>query len=431
MSIAANSQLGNFQHVMSSVEVLQHRTEGYGDLQTNANSTSGTSTSGNWSGQNSAHISHRSVARTAASGSENTPAMRQLDRPVSQQQSPTSQTPALEPQPTIRRPPPVRQATVRLATVVGISQPISTHRKLKALKSAPLNPARAVRRSQPSATQNKLLALLPDAAFERFAAYLEWVPMPLGKVLYEPGDQLEYVYFPTTSIVSLSYALSDGASAEVAIVGNEGMVGISLVMGCETTPTQAFVQSAGYGFRLKSNVLVAELEHPGAALQLFLKYAQALMLQMTQTAVCNRHHSLAQQLSRRLLLSLDRVPTYSLKMTQELMAGILGVRREGVTEAAGKLQREGLIKYSRGVIEILDREGLERASCECYGVVKREFNRLFAGANKDIARDSAKDCSYDEPRLTILKEIDKEMNAAATTRNETSQSGWANIAQSA
>ena len=190
--------------------------------------------------------------------------------------------------------------------------------------------ALAVRLAQPSAAQNKLLALLPHAAFERFSACLEWIPMPLGKVLYEAGDQLEYVYFPTTSIVSLSYALSDGASAEVAIVGNEGMVGMSIVMGCETTPTQAFVQSAGYGFRLKASVLAAELQHTGAALQLFLKYTQTLMLQMTQTAVCNRHHSLAQQLSRRLLLSLDRGSTYSLKMTQELMAAILGVRREGV-----------------------------------------------------------------------------------------------------
>ncbi len=227
-------------------------------------------------------------------------------------------------------------------------------------------------------TQNHLLAALPAAEFDRLSPHLELVPMPLGEVLYESGGRLQHVYFPTTSIVSLLYVLEDGASAEIAVVGNEGILGISLFMGGETTPSRAVVQSAGFGYRLPAQLLKQEFNRAGPVLRLLLRYTQALITQMTQTAVCNRHHSVEQQLCRWLLLSLDRLSSDSLTMTQELIANMLGVRREGVTEAAGKLQRAGLIRYSRGRIEVLDRPRLEQAVCECYAVVKAEFDRLLS-----------------------------------------------------
>jgi len=229
-----------------------------------------------------------------------------------------------------------------------------------------------------SPTQNHLLAALPAAEFDRLFPHLELVSMPLGEALYESGGQLNHVYFPTTSIVSLLYVLADGASAEIAVVGNEGILGISLFMGGETTPSRAVIQSAGYGYRLKAQLLKQEFNRAGPVLHLLLRYTQALITQMAQTAVCNRHHSVEQQLCRWLLLSLDRLSSNALTMTQELIANMLGVRREGVTEAAGNLQRSGLIRYSRGRIEVLDRPGLEKAVCECYAVVKAEFDRLLS-----------------------------------------------------
>jgi CRP-like cAMP-binding protein len=202
--------------------------------------------------------------------------------------------------------------------------------------------------------------------------------MPLGEVIYESGGQLKHVYFPTTSIVSLLYVMEDGASAEIAVVGNEGILGISLFMGGETTPSRAVVQSAGHGYRLKSDLLKAEFSRGGPVMRLLLRYTQALITQMAQTAVCNRHHSIEQQLCRWLLLSLDRLTSNKLEMTQELIANMLGVRREGVTAAAGKLQRLGVIRYSRGHITVLDRKRLELEVCECYAVVKKEFDRLLS-----------------------------------------------------
>jgi CRP-like cAMP-binding protein len=225
--------------------------------------------------------------------------------------------------------------------------------------------------------QNHLLAALPESDYARLAPHLELIPMKLGDVLYEPGVRLRYVYFPTTSIVSLLYVMEDGASAEIAIVGNEGILGISLFMGGETTPSRAVVQSAGYGYRLKAQLLKNEFGRFGPLLHLLLRYTQALITQMAQTAVCNRHHSVDQQLCRWLLLSLDRLASNELSMTQELIANMLGVRREGVTEAAGKLQDAGLIRYRRGRITVLDRPRLEARSCECYQVVKTEFDRLL------------------------------------------------------
>ena len=202
--------------------------------------------------------------------------------------------------------------------------------------------------------------------------------LPLGQVLYESGCQLAHVYFPTTSIVSMLYVLEDGASAEIAIVGNEGILGISLFMGGETTPSRAVVQSAGWGYRLNAHFIKTEFGRGGPVMCLLLRYIQALITQMTQTAVCNRHHGIEQQLCRWLLLSLDRLDSDSLTMTQDLIANMLGVRREGVTDAAGKLQRAGYISYSRGHITVLDRPGLEKRVCECYAVVKREFERLLS-----------------------------------------------------
>lgn len=230
----------------------------------------------------------------------------------------------------------------------------------------------------PSPIQNHLLAALPDGELAHFASHLELVPLAAGEVLYESGGPLAHVYFPTTAIVSLLYVLENGAMAEIAMVGNEGILGISLFMGGETTPSRAVVQRTGHGFRLRADLIKQEFNRAGPLLRLLLRYTQALITQMMQTAVCNRHHSVDQQLCRWLLLSLDRMSTHSLTMTQEVIANLLGVRREGVTEAAGRLQREGLIQYSRGHIEVLDRPGLERAACECYGVVKLEFDRLLS-----------------------------------------------------
>jgi CRP-like cAMP-binding protein len=224
---------------------------------------------------------------------------------------------------------------------------------------------------------NRLLAALPDAGLRGLLPHLEAVRLPLGMVVYESGGEQRYVYFPTSSIVSLLYVLADGSSAEIAVTGNEGLVGISIFMGGETTPSRAVVQSAGYGYRLKGQVLRKEFESGGALQHLLLRYTQALITQMTQTAVCNRHHSVDQQLCRWLLLSLDRLPGNELVMTQELIANMLGVRREGVTEAAGKLQDEGMIRYSRGHITVLDRDQIETRVCECYAVVKREYDRLL------------------------------------------------------
>lgn len=227
---------------------------------------------------------------------------------------------------------------------------------------------------------NTLLAALPDVEWERWLPQLEWVAMPLGQVLYESGRTLSHVYFPTTSIVSLLYVMENGASAEIAVVGHEGIVGISIFMGGESTPSRAVVQSAGQGFRLPAQALKDEFDRSSPVLHLLLRYTQALITQMAQTAVCNRHHSLDQQLCRWLLLSLDRLNGNELVMTQELIANMLGVRREGVTEGALKLQHAGLIRYVRGRITVLDRPGLEKRTCECYAVVKKEYDRLLPGA---------------------------------------------------
>lgn len=226
---------------------------------------------------------------------------------------------------------------------------------------------------------NLLLAALPEVTLDRLRPHLKFVPLELGKVLYEPDYQMRYVYFPTDSIVSLLYVMEDGASAEIYVVGKEGVLGVSLFMGGGGTPSRAVVQSEGGAFSLPKKVVRDEFNHHGSFLVLMLRYTQALITQMAQTAVCNRHHTVDQQLCRWLLLSLDRLPGNHLRMTQELIANMLGVRREGVTEAAGKLQKLGVISYKRGKIEVLDREELERLSCECYAVVKTESDRLLQG----------------------------------------------------
>jgi len=232
--------------------------------------------------------------------------------------------------------------------------------------------------STPQSPQNNhLLAALAPADYQRLLPHLELIPLPLASALYESGDAQGYVYFPTDSIVSLLYVMEDGAAAEIAIVGNEGLVGIALFMGGETTPSRAVVQSAGYAYRLRAGVLKAEFGLGGDLQHLLLRYTQALITQMAQTAVCNRHHAVEQQLCRWLLLSLDRLPSNELAMTQELIANMLGVRREGVTEAAGLLQAAGMIHYRRGRITVLDRPKLEARVCECYAVVKREYGRLL------------------------------------------------------
>jgi len=230
--------------------------------------------------------------------------------------------------------------------------------------------------------QNHLLAALPETDYARIAPQLELVPLTLGQVLYESGSRMRHVYFPTTAIVSLLYVMENGASAEIAVVGNDGIVGISLFMGGESTPSRGVVQSAGKSYRLKAALLKEEFDRYGPTMHLLLRYTLALITQMTQTAVCNRHHSVDQQLCRWLLLSLDRLQTNELVMTQELMANMLGVRREGVTQAAGKLQAAGLIHYSRGRIKVIDRPGLEARSCECYDVVRRESARLLPQAGE-------------------------------------------------
>ena len=228
-----------------------------------------------------------------------------------------------------------------------------------------------------SPRHNHLLAALPAADYLRLLPDLELVPLPLGWAIYEAGGKLDYVYFPTSSIISLLYVMQDGASAEIAVTGNDGLVGIALFMGGETTPSRAVVQIAGDGYRLNAAVVKREFEQGGTLQHLALRYTQALITQMAQTAVCNRHHTVEQQLCRWLLLSLDRLPSNKLAMTQELIANMLGVRREGVTEAAGQLQQAGLIQYSRGHITVLDRPKLEKRVCECYAVVKKEFDRLL------------------------------------------------------
>jgi len=229
----------------------------------------------------------------------------------------------------------------------------------------------------PGPNANQLLASLPAADLPRWLSMLEAVELPLGQVLCESGSTLSHVYFPSTAIVSLLYVMENGASAEIAVVGNEGIVGISLFMGGGSTPSRAVVQSAGQGFRLTAEAIKREFNRAGPVMYLLLRYTQALITQMAQTAVCNRHHSLDQQLCRWLLLSLDRLSSNELVMTQELIANMLGVRREGVTESALKLQQAGLIRYARGRISVLDRGGLERRTCECYAVVKKEYDRLL------------------------------------------------------
>lgn len=229
-----------------------------------------------------------------------------------------------------------------------------------------------------SPNQNHLLAALPTAEFEPLAAQLELVPMPLGQMLYEPGGQLQHAYFPTTCIVSLHYVTESGATAETAGVGSEGVVGVSLFMGGNTTSSSAVVQTAGHAYRLEKHKLLQEFNRAGLLQRLLLRYTQALLTQMAQTAVCNRRHTLEQQLCRWLLMTLDRLPTNELVMTQELVASMLGVRREGVTETAGNLQRAGCISYRRGHIAVLDRSGLESRACECYAVVKKEMSRLLS-----------------------------------------------------
>ena len=238
----------------------------------------------------------------------------------------------------------------------------------------------AMKPAQHTPKQNLLLASLPAEIFERLAPQLELISMPLGEVLYESGGQLQHVYFPTTAILSLHYVMEDGASAEIAGVGNEGVLGISLFMGGNTTPSRATVQTAGSGYRLKSQLMLEEFNRVGAMHKLLLRYTQALITQISQTAVCNRHHSVEQQLCRWLLLTLDRLPSNELTMTQELIASMLGVRREGITETAGNLQRAGLISYRRGHITVINRAGLETHTCECYSVVKKEFHRLLSDA---------------------------------------------------
>ena len=237
----------------------------------------------------------------------------------------------------------------------------------------------------PDPRENHILRALPEAEYDRLAAHLKLVPMVLGSSLYESGVAMRHIYFPTSCIVSLLYSLENGASAEIAVVGNEGAIGVSLFMGGESTPSRAVVQSAGQAYRLPGKRLKEEFDRHGQMLHILLRYTQSLLTQMFQTAVCNRHHSLEQQLCRWLLLSLDRLPSNELKMTQELIANMLGVRRKGVTEAAGKLQALGIIRYSRGKITVLDRPRLEAMSCECYAVVRKETDRLAPARTLGLA----------------------------------------------
>jgi CRP-like cAMP-binding protein len=227
-----------------------------------------------------------------------------------------------------------------------------------------------------SPNQNQLLAALPGPEFSHFLGTLEWVLLPLGKLIFSPGEQLRYAYFPTTAIVSLHYVMESGASAEVAGVGNEGMVGAQLFLGGDTTTSSAVVQTAGYAYRIDRHILMQEFNRAGKLQHVLLRYTQALITQIAQSVVCNRHHTVEQQLSRWLLVTLDRIPSGELVMTQELVASMLGVRREGITQAAGKFQQAGYIRYRRGHISVLDRKGIEAHACECYGVVRQELQRL-------------------------------------------------------
>ena len=287
-----------------------------------------------------------------------------------------------------------RRRARRCGSVHGRATPFG-HRRLEAVCAGPRKgrtvdvysfvPALVVTVTHPMSAshdpqQNHLLAALSPAERDRVYPHLRLVPMPLGKVLYESGDVLRHVYFPTNSIVSLLYVLADGASAEISVVGNEGLIGIALFMGGETTPSRAIVQSAGHAYRLIGEQLKGEFHRNGDMQLLLLRYTQSLITQMAQTAVCNRHHSVDQQLCRWLLLSLDRLSSNQLTMTQELIANMLGVRREGVTEAAGKLHKLGVIRYARGQITVLDRPKLEQLCCECYAVVKKETDRLLPRA---------------------------------------------------
>ena len=243
---------------------------------------------------------------------------------------------------------------------------------------------------QQDPNQNHLLAALLDADFERLSVHLELIPMKVGDVLSESGAKAPYVYFPTSAILSLHYLLEDGGSSEMAGVGNEGVLGVSLFMGGNTTPSRAIVQTGGFGYRLPADVMMEEFNRNGPVMRLLLRYIQALLTQMAQTAVCNRHHTVQQQLCRWLLLTLDRLGSNDLTMTQEMIAAMLGVRREGVTEAAGRLQGYGYISYRRGHITVLDRKGLESDVCECYAVVKKEFARLLSDVRNRQAPPASK-----------------------------------------
>ena len=245
------------------------------------------------------------------------------------------------------------------------------------------NSGRPITKDFDDPLSNHLLAAVPFDEWQSWLPQLELIDMPLGQVLFESGDKQPYVYFPTTAIVSLLYMTEDGSSAGIAVVGFEGVVGVALFMGGETSPSRAVVQSAGHGFRMKARVIKEEFNRSVPVMHLLLRYAQALITQVSQTAVCNRHHTLQQQLCRSLLMSLDRLPGNDLRMTQELISNMLGVRREGVTENALKLQEAGLIRYTRGHIEVLDRKGLEKRACECYGVVKTEYDRLLPDKSAD------------------------------------------------
>lgn len=268
----------------------------------------------------------------------------------------------------------IHAQSIVLTTVTLTS--LHKHKQTGNVRSPSPHPA-PVAASAQAVKMNGLLAALPEADLARWLPELEWIELPLGKVLYEPGGVEMHVYFPTSGIVSLLYVMKNGDAAEIAVVGNEGIVGISLFMGGNSTPSSAVVQSAGWGYRLKAQTMKDAFERFGPVTHLLLRYTQALITQMSQTAVCNRHHSLDEQLCRWLLLSLDRLPGYELAMTQELIANMLGVRRQGVTECALKLQEAGLIRYSRGRIQLLDRQGLEARACECYAVVKDEYDRLL------------------------------------------------------
>jgi CRP-like cAMP-binding protein len=253
-----------------------------------------------------------------------------------------------------------------------------------------------------SPNQNLLLAALPTTEFEHIAPHLELVAMPLGEVLHESGDQLPHVYFPTTAIVSLHYVMENGVSSEIAGVGNEGVVGVSLFMDGHAPPNRAIVCTGGYGYRLKAQLLMQEFERGGVVQHLLLRYTQALMTQVSQTAVCNRHHAVEQQLCRWLLQTLDRLPSNELTMTQELIASMLGVRRESITQAAGHLQQAGCIRYRRGHISVLDRSGLEAHVCECYAVVKKELHRLLPEVQNHQAILSARH-AIPSPRFDVVK----------------------------